>query len=181
MTGKCKGFAFIQYSSTEDAKNAVREMNNLKIGEQKITVQTVSTAQKNNVTPGDEYLYSSGNKVALMNKLSRDAPSHSNLMRPPISTMSTPYLVLSKLFTMEGTDPKFFEELKKEVLGKCSTFGIVEKCFVEKNNQGNVWVKFSDTQSAIKAQEGLNGQLFDGVKVFCYFVTESVYQSRVGV
>ena len=53
---------------------------------------------------------------------------------------------------MEGTIPKFFEDLKKEVMNQCSTFGIVEKCFVEKNNQGNVWVKFSDTQSAIKGQ-----------------------------
>ena len=100
MTGKCKGFAFIQYSSTDDAKNAVREMNNLKIGDQKITVQTVSTAQRNNVTPGDEYIHNSGNRAALMNKLSHNAPSHSNLMRPPISTMSTPYLVLSNLFKM---------------------------------------------------------------------------------
>ncbi len=100
MTGKCKGFAFIQYLSTDDAKNAVKSMNGLLIGDQKITVQTVNTAQKNNVTAGDDYLYSSGNKTALMNKLSRDAPSHSNLMRPPISTMSTPYLVLSNLFKM---------------------------------------------------------------------------------
>ena len=127
-------------------------MNNLKIGDQKITVQTVSTAQKNNLTAGDDYLYNSGNKTALMNKLSRDAPSHSNLMRPPISTMSTPYLVLSNMFKMEGTDPKYFEDLKKEVLANCSNYGIVEKCFVEKNNQGNVWVKFSDTQSAVRAQ-----------------------------
>ena len=88
----------------------------------------------------------------MTNKLSRDAPSHSNLMRPPISAMSTPYLLLTNLFKMEGTIPKFFEDLKKEVMNQCSTFGIVEKCFVEKNNQGNVWVKFSDTQSAIKAQ-----------------------------
>lgn len=88
-------------------------MNNLTIGGQNITVQTVSTAQKSNVTTGDDYIRSSGNRAALMNNLSRDAPSHSNLMRPPISTMSTPYLVLSNLFKMEGTTPKFFEDLKK--------------------------------------------------------------------
>lgn len=100
MTGKCKGFAFIQYSSTDDAKRAVKEMNGLTIGGQKITVQTVSTVQKGNATAGDEYIHSQGNKNALMNKLSRDAPSHSNLMRPPISTMCTPYLLLTNLFKM---------------------------------------------------------------------------------
>ena len=94
-------------------------MNNLKIGDQRITVQTVNTAQKNNLTAGDDYLYNSGNKTALMNKLSRDAPSHSNLMRPPISTMSTPYLVLSNMFKMEGSDPKYFEDLKKSTCLFC--------------------------------------------------------------
>ena len=75
-------------------------MNGISIGGQNITVQTVSTVQRNNVTAGDEYIHNSGNKGALMNKLSRDAPSHSNLMRPPISTMCTPYLLLTNLFKM---------------------------------------------------------------------------------
>ena len=88
-------------------------MNDILIGNQKITVQTVSTVQKgnhhnNNSNSGDDYLYSSGSKAALVNKLSRDAPTHSNLMRPPISTMCTPYLLLTNLFKMEGTTPKFF-------------------------------------------------------------------------
>lgn len=156
-------------------------MNNLSIGGQKITVQTVSTVHRGDVTAGDDFLYSKGSKEALVNKISRDAPSHSNLMRPPISTMSTPYLLLTNLFKMEGTTPKYFEDLKKEVMAQCSTYGIVEKCFVEKNNQGNVWVKFSDTQSAIKAQENLNGKFFDQAKLFCYFVTENTYQTRVGI
>ena len=33
----------------------------------------------------------------------------------------------------------------------CSKFGTIEKCFVEKNNQGNIWLKFSDTASASNA------------------------------
>lgn len=63
----------------------------------------------------------------------------------------------------------------------CSQYGIIEKCFVEKNNQGNVWVKFSDTASCVTAQSKLNGQFFDNKKVFCYFVTEQTYQGRVGI
>lgn len=101
-------------------------MNNLSIGNQKITVQTVSTVQKgSNTSAGDQFLYSAGSKQALVNKLSRDAPTHSNLMRPPISTMCTPYLLLTNLFKMEGTTPKFFEDLKKEVMTQCQEFGIV--------------------------------------------------------
>lgn len=76
-------------------------MNGLAIGGQNITVQTVNTTQKSNSSAGDDFIYSSGNKALLMDQLSRgDAPSHSNLKRPPLSTVSTQYLVLSNLFKM---------------------------------------------------------------------------------
>lgn len=102
MTGKCKGYAFIQYERTTDAKDAVREMNDIQVGGQRITVQTVSTTQRagSAVTAGDDYLYSAGSKQSLVNKLSQNAPTHSNLSRPPMSTMSTPYLLLANLFKM---------------------------------------------------------------------------------
>jgi RNA-binding protein 39 len=84
------------------------------------------------------------------------------------------------MFTMEGKTPGFFDDLRKEVLEMCSSFGVIEKLFIEKNNQGNIWVKFNDTPAAFKAQETLSTQYFDGKKVFCYFVTDQTYQSRVG-
>jgi hypothetical protein len=68
------------------------------------------------VSSNDEFLYSHGNKAALMNNLnSRNAPSHSNISRPPLSSTTTPYLVMANMFVMEGTSPEFFEDLKKEV------------------------------------------------------------------
>ena len=35
-------------------------------------------------------------------------PTHSNLARPPISAVSTNYVLFTNLFTMEGTSPGFF-------------------------------------------------------------------------
>lgn len=118
-----------------------------------------------------------------MNKLSGGStgPSYSNLQRPPISTVTTPYLIMTNMFKMDGTTPAFFEELKKEVQKQTEEFGVVERIFVEKNNQGNIWIKYSDTVSAVKAQENLNGKFFDTQKIFCYFVTENTYQTRVGI
>ena len=179
MTGRCKGFAFIQYTKVEDAKVAVAKMNGIKINGQPIKVTTVSVTQRgdpNSISNDDEFLHSDASKRQLMGNMARDAPTHSNLMRPPISTISTPFVLLTNIFTMENKTPAFFEELKKDVLEMCSRFGVIEKIFVEKNNQGNVWLRFSDTQSAIKAQESLSAQYFDGKKIFCYFVMEA----RVG-
>jgi hypothetical protein len=67
--------------------------------------------------------------MALMNSLARDAPSHSNLQRPPISTVSTPFLIMTNMFKMEGTSPAYFEELKNSITEKCKEFGIIEKVF----------------------------------------------------
>lgn len=180
QTGRCKGFAFIQYANTECAKAAVRDMNGLLIRKQKISVQTVSVTQRGEVSASDEFVYSAGTKANLMNKLSHGGPSHSNLMRPPISTVTTPYLIMTNMFKMEGTTPQFFEELKKAIQAESDAFGTVERIFVEKNNQGNIWIKYSDTASALKAQENLNGKFFDNAKIFCYFVTENTYHNRVG-
>ncbi len=117
-----------------------------------------------------------------MNKISgATGPSYSNLQRPPISTVTTPYLIMTNMFKMEGTSPAFFDELKREVQKQVEEYGVVERVFIEKNNQGNIWIKYADTASALKSQEGLNGKFFDGHKIFCYFVTENTYQTRVGI
>lgn len=77
-------------------------MNGLEIGNQKIAVQIMTVQQKGEISASDEFLYSAGSKVNLMNKLSggTGAPSHSNLMRPPISTVTTPYLIMTNMFKM---------------------------------------------------------------------------------
>jgi RNA-binding protein 39 len=102
QTGRCKGFAFIQYANTECAKAAVKDMHNLVIRKQKISVQTVNVAQRGEVSASDEFIYSAGTKANLMNKLNNgmSGPSHSNLQRPPISTVTTPYLIMTNMFKM---------------------------------------------------------------------------------
>jgi hypothetical protein len=76
----------------------------------------MTVQQKGEISASDEYLYNAGSKANLMNKLSGvGGPSYSNLMRPPISTVTTPYLIMTNMFKMEGTTPAFFEDLKREV------------------------------------------------------------------
>lgn len=179
----CKGYAFIQYADPENAKKAVRDMNGLTItGNQKINVQIMNVQQRGQVSAGEDYAYNAGTKAKLRQELAgHTGPSYSNLQRPPISTVTTPYLIMTNMFKMEGTTPGFFDDMKKEVQKQTEEFGVVERIFIEKNNQGNIWIKYSDTESAKKAQEKLNGKFFDNHKIFCYFVTETTYQTRVGI
>jgi hypothetical protein len=167
---------------TEKAKMAVKDMNGLTVGSQKIGVQLMTVQQRGEISAGEDYLYSKGSKDALRQTLAGSTgPSYSNLQRPPISTVTTPYLIMTNMFKMEGTTPAFFEDMKREVQKQTEEYGVVERIFIEKNNQGNIWIKYSDTASALKAQESLNGKFFDGHKIFIYFVTENTYQTRVGI
>ncbi len=78
-----------------------------------ISVSTVSYIQKGDATMGDDYLRSQGSKTALMNSLSRNAPSYSNLQRPSISTVAYSYIIMANMFKMEEKTPEYFEKLKK--------------------------------------------------------------------
>ena len=82
---------------------------------------------------------------------------------------------------MEGTTPAYFDQLKRDIQKQAEEYGVVERVFVEKNNQGNIWIKYSNTAEAVKAQAGMNGKFFDNKKIFMYFVTETTYQIRVGI
>ena len=162
-------------------------MNNLEVTRgQRISVQIITMTQKGEVTAGGEFIHSVEKKDNLMKNLKESfggttGPSYSNLMRPPISTVTTPYLIITSMFKMQGTTPMYFDNLKKNIQEACDEFGVVERIFIEKNDQGNIWIKYSDTESAKKAQAALNGKPFDGKKIFMYFVTENTYQTRVGI
>lgn len=132
QTGACKGYAFLQYADTENAKKAVRDMNGLIVtGTQKIGVQLMNVQQRGEVSASDEFAYSAGTKAKLRNELAgHTGPSYSNLQRPPISTVTTPYLIMTNMFKMEGTTPGFFDDLKKEVTKQTEEFGVVERIFI---------------------------------------------------
>lgn len=84
-------------------------MNGLTVtGNQKIGVQLKTISQKGEAIGGEDIVYA-GSKTYVMNALAGSTgPSYSNLQRPPISTVTTPYLIMTNMFKMEGTTPAFF-------------------------------------------------------------------------
>lgn len=55
LTGRCKGFAFIQYSRVEDARSAVKAMNNTPLRGQTLEVSIVNVSQQNQQIESSAY------------------------------------------------------------------------------------------------------------------------------
>jgi len=53
--------------------------------------------------------------------------------------------------------------------------------FVDPETEGNIWVKFIDTQSAVNTQKNLNERFFAGKKILLYFVKEEIFKKKFAV
>ncbi|KAK9727346.1 Phosphatidylinositol-3-phosphatase SAC1 [Basidiobolus ranarum] len=95
-TGRSKGFAFIQYKNTEDAKHALEKMNGFELAGRTIKVGLVTDKGSNinyNLDDGDVggLTLTSQSRVELMQKLARDSglPTQSQQDSPASSSISS--------------------------------------------------------------------------------------------
>jgi RNA-binding protein 39 len=181
ITGKCKGYAFIQFRRASQARAAITAMNGFNYKGKILRVGEAHESAKNGnesfVTEGDvdeETLHNYQSRQALMMKLSRDTnPLGMNLqmlnsqfsaLSPTVETEPSNCILLSNLFDPRQVDlakePEFYTETYEDVFEQCSNLGRVEKVWVDQNSLGNVWVKFADNnqQASLQAIEKLNGR-----------------------
>ena len=60
-----------------------------------------------------------------------------------------------------------------------SDLGKVEKIYVEQGSAGNIWIRFdNDLAGAIRTQQQLNNQCFDGRPITASFVAENVFNTK---
>ena len=173
MTGKCKGYAFIQFRKTSQARTAITAMNGFNYKGKILRVGEAHESQRsgNDVLftgeMDDESLANIQGKQAVMQKLSRVDSMNPNLMYAvggPVVPQSN-CVLLSNLFDPREVDldkdPDFFNETYEDVFDQSSNFGKVDFLWVDQNSLGNVWVKFEKdlVQAAAQAVEKLNGRL----------------------
>lgn len=144
------------------------------------------------------YLHSASDRTALMQKLSRNkdavlpgAPNPMTSMdsakanEQPSAARPSNCLLFEGMFDTTQVDlkkdPSFFMDVKDQVLSICVDFGKVERVYVEQNSNGHVWVMFKeeDVAGALKTQEALDNQLFDGNPIKVSFVTYNDFMAKV--
>ncbi|KAK7468862.1 Phosphatidylinositol-3-phosphatase SAC1 [Stygiomarasmius scandens] len=190
MTGRSKGYAFVQYKRAEDAKMALEQMEGFELAGRTLRVNTVHEKGSIRYTQQDSLEESGGGNLnaasrqALMQKLAR-TESQPSLPEPvklniPQQAMQSRSVLLKNMFDPEEeTERDWDKDLAMDVRGECEEkYGPVEAIKVEKETQGEIYVKFDSIESAKKAVQGLNGRWFGGKQVTATFISDAIMQAH---
>lgn len=129
-TGKCKGYAFIQYKNASDAKAAINKMNGFPINNRAIKVSHVQGNLVANEGYGidldedsnNSFLHSAQSRALLMQKLSRGGPGFSNQSLPQAPQMPNQQLIRPENISNIGNVTVSQDSISKLGLG-ISTIG----------------------------------------------------------
>ncbi|KAJ3488267.1 hypothetical protein NLI96_g2998 [Meripilus lineatus] len=190
MTGRSKGYAFVQYKRAEDAKMALEQMEGFELAGRTLRVNTVH--EKGTVRyPQQDSLDEAGggnlnaaSRQALMQKLARteQAPVRPQpVAKPNIpQSLQSRSVVLKNMFNPEDeTEYDWDKDLADDVKGECEEkYGHVDFIKVEKESQGEIYVKFDSIEAAKKAVDGLNGRWFGGNQVSATFISDAIMQAH---
>ncbi|KAK7058994.1 Phosphatidylinositol-3-phosphatase SAC1 [Paramarasmius palmivorus] len=190
MTGRSKGYAFVQYKRAEHAKMALEQMEGFELAGRTLRVNTVHEKGSVRYTQQDSLDDSGGGNLnaasrqALMQKLARiETPlSLPEPVKPNIPTqaMQSRSVLLKNMFDPEEeTEKDWDKDLADDVKGECEDkYGKVIAIKVEKETQGEIYVKFDAVETAKKAIQGLNGRWFGGKQVTASFISDAIMQAH---
>ncbi|KAF8905548.1 hypothetical protein CPB84DRAFT_1814171 [Gymnopilus junonius] len=190
MTGRSKGYAFVQYKRAEDARMALEQMEGFELAGRTLRVNTVHEKGTVKYTQQDSLDEAGGGNLnaasrqALMQKLARTEsapalPEPAPRVNIP-QTMTSRSVLLKNMFDPEKeTERDWDKDLAEDVKGECETkYGSVAAIKVEKETQGEIYVKFDSVESAKKAVQGLNGRWFGGRQVSAAFISDALMQAH---
>ncbi|PPR05698.1 hypothetical protein CVT26_008939 [Gymnopilus dilepis] len=191
MTGRSKGYAFIQYKRAEDARMALEQMEGFELAGRTLRVNTVHEKGTVKYTQQDSLDEAGGGNLnaasrqALMQKLARTETARAlpePAPKPNIpQTMTSRSVLLKNMFNPEEeTERDWDKDLAEDVKGECeSKYGPVTAIKVEKDTQGEIYVKFDAVESAKKAVQGLNGRYFGGRQISAVFISDALMQAHI--
>ncbi|EMD42070.1 hypothetical protein CERSUDRAFT_90674 [Gelatoporia subvermispora B] len=186
MTGRSKGYAFVQYKRSEDARMALEQMEGFELAGRTLRVNTVHEKGTIRYTQQDSLDEAGGGNLnaasrqALMQKLART--DQTVITPPPVvrpnipQTMQSRSVLLKNMFNPENeTERDWDKDLAEDVKYECEDkYGKVEFIKVEKDSQGEIYVKFDSVESAKNAIQGLNGRWFGGNQVSAGFISDAI-------
>jgi RNA-binding protein 23/39 len=175
---KSKGFAFVKFKHTNDARDAVRAMNDFELMGRRIKVShVVDKAIKLQDDEGEGV--KSMSRIELMAKLSRDSNRTETKKEVQIDASPSVCILLKNMFDPEEeTEPGWEKEVEDEIKQECSKYGEISHIRVDPQSKGHVYMKFATLGQAHVAVSSLNGRFFAGKCIEGSFVQEGVYRAK---
>lgn len=194
-TGKSKGFCFVQYKDPESANLALANLNGYELRGRAMKVRR-ATARGTGSRPG---MPAFGDAHGQM-QYHGQAPA-AGYQRPPYAPVrdeggpalgggdamaapsepEAPTVLLKHMFDpAEETEPDWDLEMARDVQQECeSQYGPVNQIFVDSHSHGDIYVKFVDHASAVRAVSGLNGRLFGGNTILAQHIPMATFAAHV--
>ncbi|CAG8650272.1 15016_t:CDS:10 [Dentiscutata erythropus] len=176
-----------------NAKQALEKMNGFELAGRTIKVGLVtdkSNGMNLNLDDGDVagLALNAQSRVELMQKLARDTDLIAPATTPALSEVPRPVqprvnptrcVLLKNMFNPEEeTESNWAEELEEDVKGECVKYGAVVHISVDKESEGDIYMKFDNVASAKNAVNGLNGRWFGGNQIQAVFILDMFYNAR---
>eukprot|EP01097_Dermamoeba_algensis_P008578 TRINITY_DN576_c0_g1_i1.p1 TRINITY_DN576_c0_g1~~TRINITY_DN576_c0_g1_i1.p1 ORF type:complete len:273 (-),score=64.90 TRINITY_DN576_c0_g1_i1:91-909(-) len=200
-TGRSKGFGFVQFRRTDDAKKAMHQINGLELAGRHLKVGMVNDAKDTagvyNELDDDDGAglpLSAHSRAMLMAKLQRAQdgvapPPVMPIVPIPVSNVQTTIaslplnpivasrcILLKNMFDpQKEADKDYLLEIRDDVEDECGKFGVVQSAKVDGNSEGFVYVKFATIDAAQKALNNLNHRWFAGKMITVEFFPETQY------
>lgn len=197
-TGRSKGYGFLTFHNSEDAKKALEQLNGFELAGRPMKVGNVTERTENAQGPSildtDELdrtgidLGATG-RLQLMYKLAEGtglqipAPAAAALnlnttVGVPIATaqpappIATQCFMLANMFDpVTETNPSWEMEIRDDVIDECNKHGGVLHVYVDKASPtGNVYVKCPTIATAVAAVNSLHGRWFAGRMITAAYV-----------
>lgn len=193
-SGTSKGFGFVQFKNEADAKAALEALNGLEIAGKAIKVGVVD--QNNAGDAGGDGWEADENvqltaqsRADLMQKLGRGAapvPAPSvPVAAAPSASLNIPMVqptvcvIIKNMFDpTQEKDADFDLDIKEDVEEEANKFGPIKHIFVDKNSQGNVFIRFNSVEAAQKLKATFHGRWFASRQITAEFVIEQTYNAK---
>ncbi|XP_022239701.1 RNA-binding protein 39-like isoform X2 [Limulus polyphemus] len=200
-TGRSKGYGFITFYNSEDARKALDQLNGFELAGRSMKVGNVT--ERSDSTYGASFLDSeetdhtgiglgATGRLQLMAKLAEGTGFEipkvamsalqmqgSIIQQNSIPPIATQCFMLSNMFDpVSEKSPTWDQEIRNDVIEECQNHGGVLHVFVDKASaQGNVFVKCPTVAAAVASVNSLHGRWFAGRIITAAYVPLSNYHN----
>ncbi|KAJ3185645.1 RNA-binding protein 39 [Geranomyces variabilis] len=192
LTGKSRGYAFVNYRNPEDAKQAMDKMNGFEIMGRAIKVGHITdkaaapAAAPYSLDDGEMNGLNNVSRQDLMAKLARD---ESLLAAGPTfglggnvpKLLPTRNVLLKNMFNLleVQTEHGWDQELKEDVSSECEKYGTLRHVGIDTEAlDGRIYMKYNSIPEAEAAVKALDGRFFAGKKIEAVYVPDLTYNGR---